>query len=257
MGARVLVAALAACVISPSIRGVGGAKTLQGIFPGNADWINGMHRTGEVMSYCPYNCTGNSDFATHVGGDPRYQKFWDFSGWLSPQYSEDTKQEIAAGLTQGPQHFIQSGVSMLCKKPYDVCDYPNGDVYVRQSLEKLITRTTDEICQQSMKVFLCALFRRKCLIPTDQDRFSPTYRNRAVQPVCWQQCWNAYHDCGYNFMHTTLMCSEYIKAGWVQYDYQGRATGCDNLAWRGRSPPPLWAALLALVLAVLPTVLLR
>mmetsp|Transcript_32639 Transcript_32639/g.79016 ORF Transcript_32639/g.79016 Transcript_32639/m.79016 type:complete len:258 (+) Transcript_32639:55-828(+) len=245
MGSKVLAAALAACVLSLSIHGAGGAKTLQGIMPGNAEWINGYGRTGEVMSFCPYNCTGNSDFATHVGGDPRYWKFWDISGWLSPQYSEDTKQEIENGMTQGDPHFVQSGVSMLCKKPYDVCDYPNGDVYVRQSLEIMLTRTTNEVCHQSMKIFLCALFRRKCLIPTDQDRFSPTYRNRAVQPVCWQQCWNAYKDCHYNNMHTTLMCSEYIKAGWVTYDYQGRNIGCDNKGWRGRARTPFWVTVLS------------
>lgn len=36
-----------------------------------------------------------------------------------------------------------------------------------------------------------------------------------VKPVCWTQCWNAYTDCFYNSMHTTLMCSEYIKAGYL------------------------------------------
>ena len=108
---------------------------------------------------------------------------------------------------------------MLCKKPYDVCDYPNGDVYVRQALETLlrsyptctnpkipetlkllsphlptrtlnldphgvIRRTTDKQCQDSMKIFLCALYRRKCGMETDPNRASPTFRNRAVRMSC-------------------------------------------------------------------------
>lgn len=70
---------------------------------------------------------------------------------------------------------------MLCKKPYDVCDYPNGDVFVRQALETLLKRTTDPICQNSMKIFLCALHRRKCGPEKDPNRASPTFGNRAVR----------------------------------------------------------------------------
>ena len=49
-----------------------------------------------------------------------------------------------------------------------------------------------------MKIFLCALYRRRCLDFRDLDVASATFGRRGVYPVCWDQCYNGYLDCGFN-----------------------------------------------------------
>eukprot|EP00961_Rhodomonas_salina_P269162 3636973-Rhodomonas_salina.1 len=179
---------------------VGGPPKLEGTYPGRAEFINGYGNVGAPMEFCPSKCTENSDFDTHVRdsltfsaqpfveGHPEYQKYWDIEGWKSPQYSKNTQQEIDAGFTQIPPPLVHSGEATYCKKPYPVCDYPNGDVYVRdvseaahldalsavlqlferwsvglaykhvlQAMQRLQAKTTNEQCHKSMKIFLCAL----------------------------------------------------------------------------------------------------
>ena len=58
-------------------------------------------------------------------------------------------------------------------------------------------------------------------------------------------------DCKYNNMHATLMCSEYIKAGWVTYDYLEKQNGqkaCDSKASLTR--PGVWALWFAVVMCL-------
>jgi hypothetical protein len=184
------------------------------------------------MVFCPRNCTENENYGVHstTTSDSR---FWNlYNGyWTEPVYSTDSQQEIDAGMTQGPPTRLVSGVSVFCKKPYAVCDYPDGDLYVRAALEQLQAKSTSEVCHSSMKAFLCTLYRRRCRDNTDEAPSSKTHRNRGVWPVCFGQCRSAYLDCGFGAHHMALMCGEYIKAGWVEYDSVGRATGqCDSPA---------------------------
>ncbi len=146
---------------------------------------------------------------------------------------------------------LESGVSVFCRKPYAVCDYPDGDLYVRAALEHLQAKSTSDACQSSMKVFLCTLYRRRCQDNTDETPSSKTYRSRGVWPVCFEQCKNAYLDCGFGSYHMALMCGEYIKAGWVEFDSVGKASGqCDSPA-PGLRPARLAALLLAAAAALL------
>jgi len=192
------------------------------------------------MRYCPSKCTENADFNTHVEGPGEYWKQWDQDGWTQPLYGKDTPQEIAAGFTQGNPAEVQAGVAVICKKPYSVCDYPQGDVFVREALERILKKTTKTQCRASMKIFLCALYRRKCQDEFDTDEASATFQHQRVYPVCFPQCKNAYKDCGFSTEYANLMCGEYIKAGWVTYDYN---LNCDDPA--NRSTPCILLSLLA------------
>jgi len=136
-----------------------------------------------------------------------------------------------AGIEQPRQGFVQAGEATLCKKPYAVCDYPNGDVFVRHALQELQVKNTESLCISSMKHFLCTLYRRRCDTVTDTDVNSPTFGNPAVKPVCFEQCMDAYINCKFDLRHANLMCGEYIKAGWVSYQLdETRSDQCDNPA---------------------------
>jgi hypothetical protein len=41
----------------------------------------------------------------------------------------------ASGFSAPIKGYVQAGEATLCKKPYAVCDYPNGDVFVRHALQ--------------------------------------------------------------------------------------------------------------------------
>jgi len=199
------------------------------------------------MMFCPYNCTNNTDPNTHEDAHPLYEKSWSPYGYTQPTYSKQSQQEIDAGFSQGAPGFVHAGEPTLCKKPYPVCDYPNGDIFVRDSLQKVLRKSQSGQCQASMKIFLCALYRRKCTDRRDLDVNSPTYGRTGVFPVCWDQCYNGYIDCGFNKQYAILMCGEYIKAGWVTYQYREE---CDSPAGRLTPSPttPLLLLLLGLAL---------
>lgn len=191
------------------------------------------------MKFCPVQCTINSDTWTHEGPDEGYEKHWDREGWKQPQYSSNTAEEYKAGLEPPKPGFVQAGVATLCKKPYPVCDYPNGDVFVRHALQEIQVKTTDPQCMSSMKHFLCTLYRRRCMNLIDQDPKSTTRGNQAIRPVCFDQCMNAYKDCKFDIRHSALMCGEYIKAGWVDYTkVEMEADQCDAPAATVR--PYMW-----------------
>ena len=42
---------------------------------------------------------------------------------------------LASGFSAPIKGYVQAGEATLCKKPYAVCDYPNGDVFVRHALQ--------------------------------------------------------------------------------------------------------------------------
>lgn len=208
-------------------------RPIGGSYPGKQNWINGYGVEGQPMLFCPSNCTDNTDASTEVAGHPYYSKSWDPFGWRQPtywparsshslagraaawpvrgartaprdpagascRYSKQSQEEIDAGFTQGQSGFVHAGEATLCKKPYPVCDYPNGDVFARDALQKIQAKSVDEQCRASMKIFLCALYRRRCLDFRDLDVASATFGRRGVYPVCWDQCYNGYLDCGFN-----------------------------------------------------------
>jgi hypothetical protein len=55
------------------------------------------------------------------------------------QYAEVHSRAIpplpASGFSAPIKGYVQAGEATLCKKPYAVCDYPNGDVFVRHALQ--------------------------------------------------------------------------------------------------------------------------
>ena len=134
------------------------------------------------MTFCPTNCTENENYGVHEP-EPSYAKFWgQFQGyWTEPVYSADSQQEVAGGLTQGAPVKLQAGLPVFCKKPYAVCDYPDGDLFARASMERLLVKTSSAQCHASMKVFLCTLYRRRCRDNTDENPSSATYRHGGTQ----------------------------------------------------------------------------
>jgi len=234
----------------------GNSKSLSGYYYGTQEWIHGWGKAGEPMRFCPSKCTPNSDYATHETATQGYAKQWDKTGWQEPKYGAPSHEEIKSGFSAPIQGYVQAGEATLCKKPYAVCDYPNGDVFVRHALQEIQVRITEKQCLSSMKHFLCTLYRRRCYQNTDGDANSVTYGNQGIKPVCFEQCMNAYLDCKYDRRHANLMCGEYIKAGWVSFKLtEMQSDQCDSPA-APVARPLLWliltaTSLLSLVLALM------
>ena len=155
---------------------------------GRSAFINGYGNPGSPMVFCPTNCTSNENYGVHTP-QAAYPKFWDqIPGyWTEPKYSSDSQQEVNAGLTQGAPVVLEDGLPVFCKKPYAVCDYPDGDLFARASIQRLLVKTTSPTCHMSMKIFLCTLYRRRCQDSTDENPDSSTYMRRGVWPVCFEQ----------------------------------------------------------------------
>jgi hypothetical protein len=228
----------------------GSSKSLTSYTPGKAEFVHGWGVAGENVKFCPWKCVGNSDFGTQKTAPPQYEAHWDREGWKEPAYGFMSQEEKKAGAPPPDLGYVQAGEATYCKKPYPVCEYPNGDVFVRHALQEISVLNTNPQCLSSMKHFLCALYRRRCETNQDSDPTSPTFQHQGILPVCFPQCMNAYKDCSYSHRHATLMCGEYIKAGWVEWDLsEVNSDQCDAPAASLRPRP--WAAWAAALCSLL------
>ncbi|EKX44784.1 hypothetical protein GUITHDRAFT_163447 [Guillardia theta CCMP2712] len=209
----------------------GNSQEFQNQFPGTSQWIDGYGTQGSPVTFCPWKCIPyEQNYDVHEDGSGIYNKGWTSQGWTQQQYAPVSSQESQAGYVQASLGFVQAGVSTFCKKPYSVCAYPEGDVHVINAMQELLRKTTKEQCHIAMKMFLCTLYKRRCLTATDTDQKSSTYGNNAIYPVCWSLCMNAYTTCDFGADSANLICGQYIKSGWVQYSYEESLKTCDNSA---------------------------